>query len=118
MTDLDVLRWRCTRATVGRRFHLWARGMSGPMETTITTGDLADTLAEVLDRVETRGERFVVERNGERVATIAPPTSRGITLAALIAQVGDLGMPGDGFADDLEAIQASQDEAELREWPP
>lgn len=88
------------------------------METTITATELSELLSDVLNRVKDRGERFVVQRNGETVATIAPASnSRGITARELIALAGDLPMPGDGFADDLEAIQAAQGLAEAPEWP-
>lgn len=47
-----------------------------------------------------------------------PPHHKpGITVADLVARVGNLQMPGDGFADDLEAIQAAQGVAEMPEWP-
>ena len=78
------------------------------METTITATELSKRLSDVLNRVMYRGERFVVQRNGEPVATIGPASGQpGITVRELIAQVGDLRMPGDGFADDLEAVQAA-----------
>lgn len=41
----------------------------------------------------------------------------GITWSEFIARVGDLKMPGDGFADDLEAVQAEQGIAEMPKWP-
>lgn len=79
------------------------------METTITATELSRRLSDVLNRVKYRGERFIIERNGEVVATLAPVGGPpGITVDEFIAQVGDLRMPGDGFADDLEAIQAAQ----------
>ena len=88
------------------------------METTITATELSKRLSDVLNRVKYRGERFVVQRNGESVATIVPASGQpGITVRELIAQVGDLQMPGDGFADDLEAVQAAQGLAEVPEWP-
>lgn len=75
------------------------------METTITVADLERGLTDVLDRVRERGERFVVERDGQRVATIGPVrTKAGVTGRELIERIGHLKMPGDGFADDLEAI--------------
>lgn len=88
------------------------------METTITATQLAKGLSEVLNRVKYRGERFVVQRNGEIVAVIEPANTKpGITVSEFIARVGDLKMPGDGFADALEAIQAEQGLAEMPEWP-
>ena len=89
------------------------------METTITATELARRLSDVLNRVKYRGERFVVQRNGEPVATIAPPSDKpGATGRELIARIGDLELPGDGFADDLEAIQAAQQRMpEPAAWP-
>jgi antitoxin (DNA-binding transcriptional repressor) of toxin-antitoxin stability system len=88
------------------------------MESKITATELACKLSDVLNRVRYRGERFVVERNGESVATLAPasPMPR-VTWHDVVARLGDLTPPGDGFADELEKIQASQPPVELREWP-
>ena len=41
----------------------------------------------------------------------------GTTRSEFVAKVGDLRMPGDGFADDLEAIQKEQGTAEMPELP-
>ena len=88
------------------------------METTITATELAKNLSDVLNRIRYRGERFVVERNGEPVATLAPvraPT--GITVNELFDLVRRIGLPGEGFAPDLEAIQSEQPKVEFPEWP-
>ena len=81
------------------------------METQITATELARSLSDVLNRVRYKGERFVIVRNGEPVATLAPagPTSpsKGFTLRELAALLKDNPMP-EGLADDLETIQASQ----------
>ena len=88
------------------------------MESRLTATELAKRLSDVLNRVKYRGERFVVVRNGEPVATIGPTAARpGVTVEEFVARVGDLRMPGDGFADELEAIQAAQGLAESPEWP-
>lgn len=88
------------------------------METKITATELAKNLSDILNRIRYRGERFVVERNGEPVAHLGPVGRRpGITVSELISLIGDLSMPGDGFADDLEAVQAAQPLAEMPEWP-
>jgi len=78
------------------------------MQSKTSATDLAKSLSDILNRIRYRGERFVVERNGEPVATLAPagPTSR-ITLREVVARLGNLTLPGDGFAEDLEAIQSS-----------
>jgi antitoxin (DNA-binding transcriptional repressor) of toxin-antitoxin stability system len=88
------------------------------METTITATELAKRLSDVLNRVKYRGERFVVQRNGETIATIAPAKGQPATTAReLIARVGDLPFPGEGFGDDVEAAQAAQELEEMPEWP-
>lgn len=89
------------------------------METTITATELARSLSDVLNRVKYRGERFVVQKNGELVATIVPVAGDppGTTVKELIAKIGNLPPVGGGFADDLEAVQREQGLVELREWP-
>ena len=81
------------------------------METRITATELARSLSDVLNRVRYKEERFVIVRNGEPVATLAPagPTTPtvGMTLRELVALLKDNPMP-EGLADDLEEIQASQ----------
>ena len=87
------------------------------METRITATELAKSLSDVLNRVRYRGEKFVIERNGEPIATLAPAAPVGITMQELAALLADLPRPDEGFADDLEAIQASQPRASIPEWP-
>lgn len=88
------------------------------METTISATELSKRLSDVLNRVKYRGERFRVQRNGEAVAAIIPATAiAGTTWEEFSAKVPDLAPPGEGFADDLEAIQANQGIAEMPEWP-
>jgi antitoxin (DNA-binding transcriptional repressor) of toxin-antitoxin stability system len=88
------------------------------METRITETELAKDLSDVLNRISDRGERFVVERNGEPIATLAPAhVPRGMTVAELFEFLRTLPRPDDKFADDLEAIQAEQPKPKLPEWP-
>ena len=88
------------------------------METKITATELAKSLSDVLNRVRYRRERFLVERNGEPVATVAPASpALGITLRDLLSRIGDLPMPGEGFAEDLEAIQSQQTKEHAPAWP-
>jgi antitoxin (DNA-binding transcriptional repressor) of toxin-antitoxin stability system len=91
--------------------------MEAAMENMISADDLASRLSDILNRVHKHGERFVVERDGERVATLAPVEGRlPITLKEAATQLKDITIPGEGFADDLEVIQSSQPLAELPEW--
>ena len=88
------------------------------MDRTITASELEKNLSDVLNRVRDRRERFIIERDGVPVAGIAPvSTTLGITAGELVARLGDLPLPYDGFADDLEAIQVGQAKVEFREWP-
>jgi antitoxin (DNA-binding transcriptional repressor) of toxin-antitoxin stability system len=88
------------------------------METTISATQLAKGLSDVLNRVKYRGERFVIQRNGETVAVVAPANAKpGITVSELVARVGDLKLPDGDFADNLEAVQVEQGLAEITEWP-
>ena len=85
--------------------------------TVITATELARSLSDVLNRVRYRGERFVVERNGELVAFIDPATARkGRTGRELSRLIGHLRVP-EGLADDIEAMRATQGPPSLPEWP-
>ena len=88
------------------------------MERRITATELARNLSDVLSRVRYRRERFVVERNGELVASLGPvDAAPGITVAELFERLRSISRPDERFADDLEAIQAGQPRVELPEWP-
>ncbi len=88
------------------------------METKITATELAKNPSDVLNRVRYRGERFLVERNGDPVASLGPvDAARGITVAEFFDRLRTMNWPDEGFADDLKAIQASQPKSEFPEWP-
>lgn len=87
------------------------------MTATLTATSLARDLSDVLSRVRYRGESFVIERAGEPVAVVSPPPVRaGASLATLAALIQEHGRDP-SFADDLEAIQASQPPAPDSPWP-
>ena len=87
------------------------------MEKKITATELAKSLSDVLNRVYYRGESFVIERNGETVATLAPPaTGARLTFGELISRLKERHAPLEGFADDLEEIQASQSRVGPPSW--
>jgi antitoxin (DNA-binding transcriptional repressor) of toxin-antitoxin stability system len=88
------------------------------MAAQITVEELETDLAAVLDRVEHNGERITIVRDGRCVAELVPSRRpSGITAKELIDRVGNLALPGEGFADDLEVIQANQGVADAPEWP-
>ena len=87
------------------------------METRITAAQLAKSLSDVLNRVIYRRENFLIERSGTAIATLSPAGPiTGLTWEQLAAHLRDIPMPGDGFADDLEAIQSSQPLAVSLAW--
>ena len=89
-------------------------------ETPITATALARSLSEILNRVKYGGERFLIRRGGKVVGSLGPARAEarpGITLRELAHRMRDTSLPGDGFADDLEAIQAAQGEMEIPPWP-
>lgn len=84
----------------------------------ITATELAKNLSEILSRAQYRGESFVIERNGETVATLNPPeTPIGIPFRELAERVCELPQPDETFADDVEAVHAAQGELEPPPWP-
>ncbi len=88
------------------------------MENKISDADLVEHLAAVLDRVRGGGERFVVERDGEPVAVLAPPELEpGMTWGELVALVARLPRLDEDFAADIEAARAILRPVEVPEWP-
>jgi len=88
------------------------------MATKLTATELAKRLSEVLSRARYQGESFVIERNGEPVATIGPPeVPMGATLDELVGELRKVPRPDDQFADDLEEIHAAQGTAPPSRWP-
>src|SRR6266516_1377716 len=60
------------------------RNGSNTMETKVSATELAKNLADILNRVRYRGERFLIMRNGKAVANLGPPEGPpGITAAEL-----------------------------------
>ncbi len=56
-------------------------------------------------------------RNGEQATTSASTsTNSPITMREVVARLGDLALPGDGFGADLEAVQSSQLKVGNPEW--
>ena len=87
------------------------------LEARISATDLSRSLSDVLSRVRYREERFVIERNGEAIALLIPlgPGPR-TTMRQLVELLKDVPRPDDEFADDVEALRASQQPAGLPRW--
>ena len=76
------------------------------MASRITVTDLNRELQSILERVRQGGDSFVIEQDGEAVATLGPP-SETATWATLAAAVRGAGMTDPEFAADLDEIQTS-----------
>jgi prevent-host-death family protein len=88
------------------------------MDTPLTESELARGLSDVLNRVRYQGEHFTIERNGEPIGAIVPVReTSSITLKDLANYMDTVPSAGPDFADDLEAIHASQTREEPTTWP-
>lgn len=83
------------------------------MEYRISATELARSVGDVLGRVRYRGDSFLVDRNGEAVARIAPVPGAGLgTVSDLARAWRSAGQPEPAFADDLEHIGAEDEPVE------
>jgi len=88
------------------------------MDSTITERELAGCLTETLDRVRAGGESITIDRDGQPIAVLTPaPASAPITWRMVAQRLAEIGLPGDGFADDVEMAQATQPRLEPPAWP-
>ena len=86
--------------------------------TTVSATELARNLSDILNRIQYKGEEFVVERNGKEIARLrALPRQPGPTLGEFLDLIERLPPPDDGFADDLEEIISTRTTSEPPEWP-
>jgi PHD/YefM family antitoxin component YafN of YafNO toxin-antitoxin module len=78
------------------------------MEHRISATELARTLDDILGKVCSRRDSFVVERNGDPVACIVPlPENSVPSLREALAAWRAAGIPDLAFANDLERIGAA-----------
>ncbi len=77
------------------------------MDTKITATELARSLSDILNRVRYRGERFVVERNGEVIACLSPATPpKEMTWEKFIMGIRELPQVDEDFGKDIEEMRA------------
>ena len=87
------------------------------MNTKVITTELGRSLTDIMDRVHHGGETFDVHHDGEVIASLSPPCpSLGIPMHLAAERLRNVASPGDGFADDLEAVQSSQPRVEVPSW--
>lgn len=78
------------------------------MEHRISATELARKLGDVIGRVRYRGDSFVIERNGDAVARLAPlPEGSATSLREALTAWRSAGKAEPAFADDLERVAAA-----------
>ena len=82
------------------------------MHDTLTDRDPIDHPGDILHRIQD-GEHFTISIDGTPVAPLAPPSELAIvTLRELAHRRRDVPLPGDGFADALDAVQSAPSRVE------
>jgi antitoxin (DNA-binding transcriptional repressor) of toxin-antitoxin stability system len=74
----------------------------------VTATEAARRLSDLLNRVRYRGERFQILRGGEVVAQLIPAVQTSLDVRGLSQLLARFRAGDDGFANDLERIQAEQ----------
>ncbi|MDQ2741138.1 MAG: hypothetical protein M3Z66_02385 [Chloroflexota bacterium] len=88
------------------------------MKAKISATELGREFASVLSRVRRQGESFLIEEDGEAVATLEPMgPSRGATWHTLTHALCDRPIGDIDFAPDLEDVQRNQPEMPINVWP-
>lgn len=78
------------------------------MENTISATELARNLGDILGKVRYRHEVFIVERNGEPIARLAPLSSgTAVGLVEGLRAWRAAAVHDPAFADDLERVNAA-----------
>lgn len=79
------------------------------MDTLITATDLAKNLSDILSHARYKGERFIIQRNGDAVAVLGPPdVPSPVSLREIADRLSDIELPDKEYFDELEKIQTEQ----------
>ena len=86
--------------------------------TRITATELSTSTSEILSRVCSEGESFVIERNGQSVAYLGPTRlERRSTWKDVERAFENIPWPADeGFADDVQSVRDSQEQLGPPSW--
>ena len=79
-----------------------------PKGKTLSATEAARNFADLLSRIEYRGERFVVYRKGRPVAELGPAGPQQLSGADWLAALDALPHPDPGWADAVEEAIAGQ----------
>ena len=83
--------------------------------TKITATEAARNFSDVLNRVEYKGESFVIERNGRVIGRIEPDR-RGFTGTDLADLLDALPTPDPEFGNDVLEARQNQGSLPERDW--
>ena len=83
----------------------------------MTATEAARTFADLVNRVRSRGESFVVERGGEPVCRIGPAQPPRRSLGELVELLATVAPPDDGYLDAVERAARRQPKLPRSRWP-
>lgn len=83
---------------------------------TVSATDAARNLSDLLNRIQYRGEHYIIVRNGARVAELKPSTGSERTLGDFVRRMRDLPSVDPDFREDLVEIRASQPPVPESPW--
>ncbi|WP_148313680.1 hypothetical protein [Sorangium cellulosum] len=78
------------------------------MESHISAADAVQTFEDMIERVRSRGDVFVVEREGEPICRIEPIAPVRSTVRDLVRSLQGAPRPDDGYLDAVEEIAQNQ----------
>ncbi len=78
------------------------------MESHISAAEAAQTFPDMIERVRSHGDVFIVERAGEPICRIAPVFPGPCTVRALMRLLQATPRPDDAYVDAVEEIVNNQ----------
>lgn len=78
------------------------------MESHISVAEAAETFSDVVERVRSRGDVFVVECEGEPICRIAPVVPARRTVRDLVRLLQEAPRPDDAYLDAVTEITQNQ----------
>jgi antitoxin (DNA-binding transcriptional repressor) of toxin-antitoxin stability system len=88
------------------------------MESHISSLDAAKTFPEVIERVRSHGEVFVVEREGEPICRIEPIVPARRTVRDLVRLLQSTPRPDDAYLDAVDEVARNQPTLPETPWEP
>jgi antitoxin (DNA-binding transcriptional repressor) of toxin-antitoxin stability system len=88
------------------------------MESHISAAEAAQTFPDVIERVHSRGEVFIVERAGEPMCRISPISPARRTVRDLVRLLQAAPRPDDTYLDAVEEVTKNQPMLPVTPWEP